>query len=361
MNRRAIWVIGAIAVSGLATPGRAQETVNGGMVLLGPIKSNGPQAVVDFTTAGSTAPVKSGTLAARPGTCTVGQMYFATDAAAGQNLAYCTSSGWSQVASAGSLSGGVNSQLGTSYTLQDPDCTKLVTFSNASAVAVSLPRAGASGWFASGWTVDLQNRGAGTVTITPVTSTIDGAASLTIPQSAGVRIVSDGANYYTERGMGVAGAVSSPYSSLHSGGSTYTNPLPCFKVATVSYTELTAAATAQQINLVGSVTEPWAPTMFQVEETTPFASGSGTVTTLGVSVGANSIVDYYLPLSALMQSAGTINSAVEPGASLAANGAHSIFARISVTNANPGNLGNGSTSNLTSGALTIRACGVSLQ
>lgn len=83
----------ALASLALATLAYAQETVNGGMVVLGSLRSNGSAAEVDFTASGSTAPVKAGILSARPGTCSVGQMYFATDAIAGQNLSYCTGIG----------------------------------------------------------------------------------------------------------------------------------------------------------------------------------------------------------------------------------------------------------------------------
>jgi len=108
-------IVKAFALLALAALGNAQETVNGGIVVLGPLRSNGPQAAVDFTAAGSTSPVKSGPLASRPGTCMTSQMYFATDAPAGQSLAYCNASGtWSVVA--GSAAGGVNVQSGTSYT-----------------------------------------------------------------------------------------------------------------------------------------------------------------------------------------------------------------------------------------------------
>jgi hypothetical protein len=97
-------VMCALAGLALSQVGNGQETVNGGMVVLGPLRSSGSQAVVDFTAAGSTSPVKSDTLAARPGSCLVGQMYFATDAAAGQNLAYCTSAGtWALLAGGGTL------------------------------------------------------------------------------------------------------------------------------------------------------------------------------------------------------------------------------------------------------------------
>jgi len=105
---------------------------------------------------------------------------------------------------------GVNAQTGTTYTILDGDRAKLVTFSNGSSVAVTLPQANST-TFISGWYIDAQNRGAGTVTITPTTSTIDGASSLALSQNQGVRIVSDGTNYYTQRGVGsgAGGSVSS--------------------------------------------------------------------------------------------------------------------------------------------------------
>jgi len=93
---------------------------------------------------------------------------------------------------------GVNAQSGTTYTYLSTDRQKLVTHTNGSSIAGTLPQAGSS--FPSGWWIDVQNRGVGTLTITPTTSTIDGASSLALTTSQGVRIVSDGTNYYTMRG-----------------------------------------------------------------------------------------------------------------------------------------------------------------
>src|SRR5947208_14181495 len=72
----------------------------------------------------------------------------------------------------------VNAQTGTSYTVLASDRGKLVTFTNVSAVAVTMPVATGAG-FPTGWSSFLCNQGAGTVTLTPTTSTIDGAAILT--------------------------------------------------------------------------------------------------------------------------------------------------------------------------------------
>jgi hypothetical protein len=97
----------------------------------------------------------------------------------------------------------INPQTGTSYAVLATDLSKLVTFLNAAAIAVTLPQA--IGTFGSGWYVDVENRGAGAVTITPTTSTIDGVASLVLQQNSGVRIASDGTNFYTLRGINPAG------------------------------------------------------------------------------------------------------------------------------------------------------------
>lgn len=92
----------------------------------------------------------------------------------------------------------INTQTGTTYTVVATDASKFVTFSNASPVAVTLPQAGSvSGTFfpyqTSSWFLNL---GAGLVTITPTTSTINGAATLVLNQGDGARIVSDGTNYF---------------------------------------------------------------------------------------------------------------------------------------------------------------------
>ncbi len=53
--------------------------------------------VVNFGTAGATTPAAKGLVAALPGTCGVGQVYFATDATAGANNYYCTAANtWTQ-------------------------------------------------------------------------------------------------------------------------------------------------------------------------------------------------------------------------------------------------------------------------
>ncbi len=86
----------------------------------------------------------------------------------------------------------VNAQTGTTYAFVAADYGYLVTFSNVSATAVSLPQATTT--FAT-FNVMACNRGAGDVTITPATSTINGAATLVLKQNQCTTIVADGTNY----------------------------------------------------------------------------------------------------------------------------------------------------------------------
>jgi hypothetical protein len=87
----------------------------------------------------------------------------------------------------------INAQSGTSYTIASTDAAKLLTFNNASAIAVTLPQA--TGSFGAGFAFDAENLGAGTATITPTTSTINGSATLAIKQNFGCSVTSDGTNY----------------------------------------------------------------------------------------------------------------------------------------------------------------------
>lgn len=97
----------------------------------------------------------------------------------------------------------VNPQTGVTYTVDDADRGKLVTLSNAAAIAVTLPDAAGAG-FDAGWFAHFQNTGVGDVVITPTTSTIDGNTDVTLITDQGVSIFSDGTNYYTMRGIGGA-------------------------------------------------------------------------------------------------------------------------------------------------------------
>lgn len=94
----------------------------------------------------------------------------------------------------------VNAQTGTTYTVLSSDAAKLVTFSNTSSIAVTLPQA--TGNFGAGFWFDVANVNTGLVTITPTTSTIDGITTLLIPQRWSGKIISDGTNWIVCSGFG---------------------------------------------------------------------------------------------------------------------------------------------------------------
>lgn len=118
----------------------------------------------------------------------------------------------------------VNRQLGTSYTVLTSDQAKLVTFSNLSSVAISLPTAGSAG-FAAGWWTLLSNYGPGNLTITPASGTIAGFASLTIQSNVGVQVVSDGANWQITGNQSTAGFVTLGANNVWTGTNNFTGGL----------------------------------------------------------------------------------------------------------------------------------------
>src|SRR6266568_793082 len=95
----------------------------------------------------------------------------------------------------------VDARTSTSEAVADSDRAKLVTFSNTAATAATIAQAGASSNFVAGWYCDLVNENTGVVTLTPTTSTIDGQTTLILQRYEGVRIVSDGSNYFTIKGQ----------------------------------------------------------------------------------------------------------------------------------------------------------------
>lgn len=97
----------------------------------------------------------------------------------------------------------VRAVVTTSDTIALADYGHLVTYNNASAIAVTLPQA--TGTFTT-FNTYVRNLGTGAVTITPTTSTINGAATLVLSQGQVAWIVSDGTNY--QLGTSTAGFLS---------------------------------------------------------------------------------------------------------------------------------------------------------
>jgi hypothetical protein len=87
----------------------------------------------------------------------------------------------------------------TSYTAVAGDCGKIISFNSASALTLNLPATIPFGQ----WTLQVQNIGAGTLTVNRNGLNIDGAATnLTLSQGSGATIQTDGTNYFTVRGSG---------------------------------------------------------------------------------------------------------------------------------------------------------------
>lgn len=93
---------------------------------------------------------------------------------------------------------GTNPQTGTTYTVLATDLGKIVSFTNAASIAVTLPQATTAGFGKGFWCiVKCLSGSTGSATITPTTSTIDGGATLVLAPGQSAVICSDGTNYLT--------------------------------------------------------------------------------------------------------------------------------------------------------------------
>ena len=88
----------------------------------------------------------------------------------------------------------INAQTGTTYTLVAGDLNKLVTLNNASAITLTIP----SGVFTTGQQVNIQQLGAGQVTVTGNgTSTFTGTGTKLRAQYSAATLVCTGTNTFT--------------------------------------------------------------------------------------------------------------------------------------------------------------------
>lgn len=161
----------------------------------------------------------------------------------------------------------INAQTGTSYAIADGDRGKLITATNAAAQAYTIAQAGAASNFQSGWFADIKNISTaqvGVVTITPTTSTINGAASYKLPPGQSARITSDGTNYQV----------------IANGGPT-TAPSGCAILATATATCSNGSAGAN----AGTYTPPTNAVWLEIEMIGGGGGGCGSGTTPG-AVGA---------------------------------------------------------------------------
>jgi Pectate lyase superfamily protein len=90
-----------------------------------------------------------------------------------------------------------------SYQVQESDAGYLISVSKSSGTTLTLPVAAP----VSPWFIQIENTGSGSVTVDPNGLNIDGSSStIVLAQNQGLIIFSDGTNYFTQRGVGSAGA-----------------------------------------------------------------------------------------------------------------------------------------------------------
>jgi hypothetical protein len=94
------------------------------------------------------------------------------------------------------------------YTAVAGDCGKTLVFNSASALTLTLPASiplGPGSATFTQWNIEVQNIGAGALTVSPNGLDLDGSASsLTLAQNTGIGIATDSTNYFSERGVGGA-------------------------------------------------------------------------------------------------------------------------------------------------------------
>jgi hypothetical protein len=272
---------------------------------------------------------------------TAGRIQIGTAVTGTATITTWTDKRTSGVGGAGSGVGGTptvvpNLQTGTSYTYLSTDLGKLVTHTNGSAIAGTLPQA--TGAFGSGWYMWVEDRGVGTLTITPTTSTIDGASTLVLTTGEGVLIASDGTNYYAVRGISPGGA--SPLTTKGDvwGFSTVNARIPVGsngQVLTADSTQTlglkwaTASAATESIIVAASdettaltatagvmtFRMPYAFTLTGVRASLTTAQASGSIFTADINMGGTSVLSTVLTLDNTEKTSTTAATAAVIGTS----------------------------------------------
>lgn len=182
----------------------------------------------------------------------------------------------------GTLPMTINAQTGTSYTIQSGDEGKLVTFSNSSPIAVTLPNA--TGSFGNGYSVMVHNKGAGLVTITPQTCNIDGLTTgLDLPQYTSIMLVSDGTNWTSFRGRAsvntrtaqITLSIGNGVDTIQNGASSF--PIPCVFAGTIKAWTIAVDAGTCTLKVWKKATGTAIPTVSDAINTNGIAISSGTL------------------------------------------------------------------------------------
>lgn len=226
----------------------------------------------------------------------------------------------------------IDSQTGSgAYAIPSSDCGKSLQRNNTSAVSDTIAQAG-TGSFTTGWYADYQCIGAGGCTITPTTSTINGAASLVLVQGQGVGIVSDGTNYRVQ-GSIAAGGGGSPAGATNAvqtngGGGNFGDSGLTAASGNLGGSTISLGLTRTQANAIDTAgnlfvyNDPVASThglnldVWQSDQTTPaIVTGSwgGTLTSPTASSNGNILGDWifgYCTASPCTNGSGSLGSLV---------------------------------------------------
>lgn len=147
--------------------------------------------------------------------------------------------------------GGTRAVTGTSDTILVADFSKIVTFTNAAAIAVTLPQAGAGSpaEFVDKWYATFVNIGPSKVTITPTTSTIGGAATLQLGPGQAAMVWSNGTNYLciAVDSMKIGIACSDETTAITTGTAKATFRMPCAMKLLAVRASVTTAPTGSTI------------------------------------------------------------------------------------------------------------------
>jgi hypothetical protein len=152
-----------------------------------------------------------------PASGTIGPNSTATYALASNNMPaifQCDGAGttW-RLASASFPGSTVRYASATTLTVGAGDNGNIIQQSNAGTVAATIAQAGVTAGFPEGgYQTLIQNVGAGTITLTPATSTINGAASITITQNNSLYVFADQAGNYI--GVPIAGTTGGAVASV---------------------------------------------------------------------------------------------------------------------------------------------------
>ncbi|MBV8730552.1 MAG: hypothetical protein JO336_12170, partial [Acidobacteriia bacterium] len=170
----------------------------------------------DFRAAAHTLPAVTGLTSARPSTCTIGEMYFATDAIAGQNWYFCTATNtWTQQVNGGG--GGVSTVFGRNgaVTAQTGDYTAAQVTNAASTNASNVYTAGTQDFRAAAHTIPTTT---GATANRPSTCTVGEEYFATDATAGQNKYLCTATNAWTQQIGGSATITETTYIPLAAGG-----------------------------------------------------------------------------------------------------------------------------------------------